>query len=612
MTSRGNILRSGHHPITTSASVAPIALFVLVAMAALSTPIATAMPSFPAAPSLGFAPNPSGGDGSPGSTSPYVPGSTQVLTLAVPFQGPRPPFNGSDDSTVDVKVFVPDELTGAACGTATKLVHDGASGSDQPGATVAGWTCAIDSSSGHTVVHFAGPQVVSPATVADSAQFFSLTLTMPSPADVTTYDGTQGHGGFIVDQKYASAKIYHWIPSDDYIGIQPPDSTTIVAAGLSRSVGGPGLSFQSVPPHRILDSRTTVGAWPGQLGPSAPRALTVAGGTTTVPLDAQAVVMNVTVTNGTTGSFLTAYPWGQVAIPVASNLNFGAGQTIPNLVTVKVGLDHKVAILNALGSVDVIADVVGYYAPTATKRFNPLDPTRVLDTRTSTGGSQHPVVAGAPLDFDARAGGVPATADSVLMNVTATGATTNSFLTVYPSGGATPTASNLNFGADQTIANLVSVKLAANGHITFANHEGAVDVVADVVGYYDATKGNFFHVQSPNRILDSRLPASAWAAPLVADQPRVLQVRGVGGVRLDASAVVANATVTGSTANSFLSVYPAPVTPVPNVSNLNFATGQTIPNLVTVKLGTGGQLAFDTNAGATNVVFDVVGFFAAA
>jgi hypothetical protein len=571
---------------------------------------ASAVPSFPAAASLGFAPNPSGGDGSPGSTSPYVPGSTQVLNLAVPFQV-RPPFNGSDDSTIDVQVFVPDEFTSPVCGTAKKLVHDAASGSDQPGATVAGWSCSIETSSGHAVVHFSGPQVASPVTAADSAQFFSLTLTVPSPADVTTYDGTQGHGGFIVDQKYASSKIFHWIPSGDYIGNQPPDSSTSVAAGLSRSVGGPGLSFQSVPPHRILDSRTTTGSWPGQLGPSSPRDLTVAGGSTTVPLDAQAVVLNVTVTNATTGSFLTLYPWGQVGIPIASNLNFAAGQTIPNLVTVKVGLAQKVAILNALGSVDVIADVVGYYAPTATRRFNPLDPTRVLDTRTTTGGSQHPVTQGAPLDFDARAGGVPATADSVLMNVTATGATVNSFLTVYPSGGATPTASNLNFGAGQTIANLVSVKLAANGHISFANHEGSVDVVADVVGYYDATKGNLFHVQSPNRILDSRFANSAWAAPLVADQPRLLQVRGIGGVRLDASAVVANATVTGSTANSFLTVYPAPVAPVPNVSNLNFAAGETIPNLVTVKLGAAGQLAFDTNAGATHVIFDVVGFFAA-
>ncbi len=606
MTERARTLRARRRSLVITAIL--VTAILGSAVVALSPP-AGAAASFPAAASLGFAPNPSGGDGSPGSTSPYVPGTVQPLNLAVPVV-PRPPFNGADDTNIDVKVFLPDEFTNATCGTAKKLVHDAGSGTDQPGAAVAGWTCAVETGSGHAVVHFAGPQVVSPATAADSAQYFSFSLTVPSPSDVTTYDGTLGHGGFIVDQKHASSKTYHWIPSDDYIGDQPPDSTTIVAAGLSRSVGGPGLTFQSVPPNRILDSRTTVGNWPGPLGPSSPRGLTVAGGTTTVPADAQAVVLNVTVTNATTGSFLTLFPFGQFAIPIASNLNFAAGQTIPNLVTVKVGLDHKVAIMNALGTVDVIADVVGYYAPSAATRFNPLDPTRILDTRTTTGGSQHPVVAGAPLDFDARAGGVPQSADSVLLNVTVTGASKNSFLTVYPSGGATPTASNLNFGAGQTIANLVSVKLGANGHISFANHEGAVEVIADVVGYYGVA-GNLFHVQSPNRVLDSRLPSSPWAAPLVAGQPRTLQVRGIGGVRLDASAVVANATVTGSSANSFLSVYPAPVTPLPNVSNLNFAAGETIPNLVTVKLGTDGQLAFATNTGATAVVFDVVGFFTA-
>jgi len=65
--------------------------------------------------------------------------------------------------------------------------------------------------------------------------------------------------------------------------------------------------------------------------------------------------------NGTTGSFLTAYPAGGPT-PNASNVLFGPSQTIPNLTMVPLGAGGQIAIYNQLGSVDVIADSVGYYA----------------------------------------------------------------------------------------------------------------------------------------------------------------------------------------------------------------------------------------------------------
>jgi hypothetical protein len=47
--------------------------------------------------------------------------------------------------------------------------------------------------------------------------------------------------------------------------------------------------------------------------------------------------------------------------PLASDLNFVAGQTIANLVIVKLGSNGKVDIYNAAGNTDVIVDVVGWY-----------------------------------------------------------------------------------------------------------------------------------------------------------------------------------------------------------------------------------------------------------
>jgi hypothetical protein len=74
-----------------------------------------------------------------------------------------------------------------------------------------------------------------------------------------------------------------------------------------------------------------------------------------------AVVLNVTVTEPTAPSFLTAWPAG-LALPLAANLNYLAGQTVPNLVTVKVGAGGQVSLYNAAGSTHIVVDVAGWYS----------------------------------------------------------------------------------------------------------------------------------------------------------------------------------------------------------------------------------------------------------
>jgi hypothetical protein len=74
-----------------------------------------------------------------------------------------------------------------------------------------------------------------------------------------------------------------------------------------------------------------------------------------------AAVTNVTVTNTSTASFLTVWPGG-AAKPTASDLNWVAGETVPNLVVVKLGSGGSVQVFNAAGSVDVVVDVSGWYA----------------------------------------------------------------------------------------------------------------------------------------------------------------------------------------------------------------------------------------------------------
>lgn len=209
-----------------------------------------------------------------------------------------------------------------------------------------------------------------------------------------------------------------------------------------------------------------------------------------VPAGATGVLLNTTVTDTTAGSFLTIYPTGQ-ARPLASNLNWIAGVTVPNLVEVPLGSGGQVTAFNLSGSADVVADVEGYYGPNSgsapTGLFNPVAPARVCDTRPAStsspanqcsgmtltaGGTQNVQVGGQ--------GGVPASGvGAVVLNITVTNTTAGSFLTAYPAGQQRPNASNLNWTVGQTVPNPVVVPVT-NGSISLFNLAANADVIVDV------------------------------------------------------------------------------------------------------------------------------------
>ena len=596
-------------PRATWARLLTLAAATAVVALACSTLQASAHASVPSSAALAFAPNPSGGTGAPGAAPPYVPGSYVTIALRVPFEQ-TVLFNGSDDTTVDLKVVVPNGWTNPSCGAAKTQINNASTNStNQPGTDVLGWTCEVVDAAGHRVVHWSGPQIKAPLNASDSVQFVILNVTVPSPAVQTTYNGKNGTEGFIVDQQYASGRVVHWIPDAAFPGTPPVGAESVVASGLARTVGGPGTQFHPLSPTRELDSRIGVG-WSGQLEAGAPRNLTVAGAGLDVPSGADAVVLNVTATNPTVPSYLTVYPAGG-AVPTVSNLNFIAGQTIPNLVVVKLPSNGQISFAVGNGGVDVVADLVGYFSSVAGDRYNSLAPSRILDSRDQTGGWGAPLAAGSPKTLKVQGqGGVSATADAVILNVTTTDPTADSYVTVFPAGTTAPTASNLNFVAGETIPNLVIAKVGANGEIAFAAGAGTVNVVADVVGYFDASTGDLFHSVAPSRILDSRTTTGGWAStPLAAGPAQTLTVRGFGGVRADATAVFANTTATEPSADGYLTVYPNGTT-APSTSNLNFVAGETVANLAAVEIGSGGNVAITNFAGTTHVVVDVVGYFA--
>ena len=140
----------------------------------------------------------------------------------------------------------------------------------------------------------------------------------------------------------------------------------VVAAMFGAAVITGGLTMVAAPRN----------VW--ALGAGATLELQVTG-VAGVPVDAAAVVLNMTAVNAQAPGFATVYPCGQ-SRPEASNLNYAAGQTIPNLVIAKPGAGGKVCIYS-YATIDVLADVSGFFP--AGSAFTPIsNPTRVLDTRT--------------------------------------------------------------------------------------------------------------------------------------------------------------------------------------------------------------------------------------
>lgn len=99
---------------------------------------------------------------------------------------------------------------------------------------------------------------------------------------------------------------------------------------------GPDGLYNPLVPARLLDTRNGTGAVAGPLPGGSTLTLQVTGRGGVPLTGVSAVVLNVTVTSPTATGYLRVFPAG-TAVPLASNLNFVAGQTVPNRVIVMLG-----------------------------------------------------------------------------------------------------------------------------------------------------------------------------------------------------------------------------------------------------------------------------------
>ncbi len=433
-------------------------------------------------------------------------------------------------------------------------------------------------------------------------------------------------------------------------GVSPVQAATCTLGGLCG-----GGEFHPLTPARIFDSRPGLAvndvapAGPKPMGAPEPATFDISllglGGIPTNAADVLAVVVNITVTEPGAEGYLEAYGKGAQPAQHTSIVNFGPGQTVPNVAIVRPGADGQLTIgLRALsGTANVLVDVFGWFSTSSYTQLDgarliPTTPSRILDTRDGTGrpaagalGPQQTIalqILGADGVSPAVTDVVPATGvTGVLLNVvglTTEPGGTATHISLFPNdiNGAAPATSNLNLAANVIKANLVFVPVGTDGKVRIFNDNGNTQVVADVVGYMlsgqaEGTRlGRVVPLTSPYRTFDTRQPNFGGVALGPGQAEDWSFADFASSVFIGAASVGAQAGVIGNLtsaelkrqypsqlAQSYLTAYPSDAQR-PTSSNLNSIEGVAIPNMAVLKYGANATVRFYNNAGYEHYLFD--------
>jgi hypothetical protein len=242
-----------------------------------------------------------------------------------------------------------------------------------------------------------------------------------------------------------------------------------------------------------------------------------------------------------------------------------------------------------------------------------------------------PISPGSPLNVVVAGGstGVPANAQSVVVNLASAFNVDAGYLQAFPTGGSTSAAALNQYYANQLQSELATVPVGTGGQITIATHV-ATSLFVDEQGYYAApvsgTAGQY-QALPPARLTDTR---TAGGTPLASGGTLRIQVTGAGGVpAAGVSAAVVNIAALDDPNAGFLQAYPNTRPTSPQTANVNY-NGNSIhsanlpcppaassttsgcditSNRAIVSLDTTGGFTIFANQGPVDVVVDVTGYF---
>ncbi len=127
-------------------------------------------------------------------------------------------------------------------------------------------------------------------------------------------------------------------------------------------------------------------------------------------------------------------------------------------------------------------------------------------------------------------------------------------------------------------------------------------------GVPDAT-GTYYGLATPTRFLDTRGPTKT-GAPLAAGSTTDVQITNRSGIpSTGVSAVVFNLTAVSTTSNGYFTTYPSGKAR-PTTSSINFPSGWTGANMVTLPVGADGKIKLYNYGGRAHAIVDVLGWYA--
>lgn len=317
------------------------------------------------------------------------------------------------------------------------------------------------------------------------AVVLNVTVTVPSGnGNIRVWgDGgtepTTSNLNFVSGQTVANLVTVPVVDGKVDFSVQSAGTAQLIADVFGYYTLGSGSGYNPLTPARVLDTRNGTGS-NGPVRASGTVRLQIP--TWQVPASATAVVLNVTAVAPTSGGDLIVYPDGQ-SRPTTSNVNFPAKANVPNLVVVPITDGMIDFYLQSSGSAQVVADLEGYFSPSSTTVYLPMQPTRLEDTRKQAPGA---IPAGYEMILPlADEFGLPSSVISgAVYNVTVTGPTANGFVDVYPDGADLPNASNLNYLKGQTVPNAIMVGNQDGETDFYVGGSGSTNLVVDLFGLF--------------------------------------------------------------------------------------------------------------------------------
>jgi hypothetical protein len=308
-----------------------------------------------------------------------------------------------------------------------------------------------------------------------SIQFPGTSVLNYTARDVVANSVTVGVGPSATIAYYSPQPVHLIIDITGWYTKQP---TKTLPNGRVVPVPAAGGGFMATTPARIFDSRST-----GRVKALTPQRVVLPRSVAIPEAGISALVMNVVSTGADSDGFATFYP-SRTEAPGTSSLNYAKGVDIANQITVKTAAGNAIDFYTST-STNLIIDLVGYYTGGATGPggFVPVQPVRVMDTRSSFGNYGYDALNEAQQLIIGGSAVIPRIANAVSANVVAGGSHDAGFLTVWPDGVARPASSNLNFKAGQVVANGLTIGLGTlKGIEIYAS--GDPFLIVDVNGYF--------------------------------------------------------------------------------------------------------------------------------